>query len=360
MEMILSPTLRLANSQTMPSRKRSWGGRDDDRFMTDRKQRGNTRDISTDYDYSRFSTPRKAKRPLKDMKQTILDAPDVSRKRPSKLIDFSGDNSLVVALGSSVFVKQESEVSEVLESEMTISAVAWVDSCILVAAGGHVELWSPETSALDSILEGHDGDVTCCSFAGHRLATGGADGNVKITNLRTTVCDTIHVGETVVDVQWSPDGCRLAACTSSCIRIWGGEKEEVIHEHVRSISWKSPSILAVALADAVGTIQLYQVPRAHVLKEFTTGSRIHKLQCSQKHGIFVSHTNVHTWELWSFAGQLDGKFTGPDDEILDMILSKDESSIVLVSADETLRIFSFSPCKSAAASPVSNSLGMVR
>ena len=145
----------------------------------------------------------------------------------------------------------------------------------LVAAGGHVELWSPETSALDSILEGHDADVTCCSFAGHRLATGGADGNVKITNLRTTVCDTIHVGNTVVDVQWSPDGCHLAACTSNSIRIWGGDKEEVIHEHISSISWKSPSILAVALADAVGTIRLYQIPRAHVLKEFTTGCVFH-------------------------------------------------------------------------------------
>lgn len=352
---------RMLNPQTMPPRKKSWGGRDDDRFMTDRKQRSNPRDLSTDYDYSRFSTPRKSKNPLQDMKQTILDAPDVSRKQPSKLTGFNNDHDLVVALGTCVFVKHDDDVSQVLESEMTISAVAWVGPDILVAAGGHVELWDPETSALDSILEGHDGDVTCCSFAGHRLATGGTDGNVRITDVHTGDCRTVHIHGIIQDVQWSPDGCHLAAHTTDCIKIWGGDKEETIHEHsIGAISWKSPTMLAVGLADAAGTVKIFQVPRLKVLKEFSTGNRISKLICSAKHGIFIAHSGIYTWELWSFTGQLEGKFAGADDEILDMVMSKDEARIVLISADETLRIFSFAPAKSAASSPFSNSLGMVR
>ena len=354
--------LRITNARTMTPRKRSWGGKEEDRFLTDRKQRMTPKDISTDCDHSRFSTPKKSRNVLKNVKQTILDAPDVSRKRPSKLIDFNDNSDLVVALGSSVFVKHDENVYQVLESEMTITAVAWVDCDILVAANGHVELWDPDTSTLDSILEGHDGDVTCCSFIGHRVATGGEDGRVRITDISTNECTTICAPGPIQEVKWSPDGCHLAAFTRDCIKIWGSDREETIHEqNVGSIAWKSASILVVGCSDAEGTIKMYQIPRIKVMKEFATGARILKIACSHKLGIFVCHARTYSWELWNYQGQLDGKFVGSEDEILDMVLARDDSKVAIISTDETLRIYSFAATRSAVSSPFASSLGgMVR
>lgn len=355
---IRTPTVRITNARTMPPRKRSWGGTDDDRFLTDRKQRMSPKDTSTECEPSRFSTPKKSRNVLKNIKQTILDAPDVSRKRPSKLIDFNASSDLVVALGNSVFVKHDENVYQVLESEMTITAVAWADSDILIAASGHVELWDPDTSTLDSILEGHEGDVTCCSFIGHRVATGGEDGQVKITDIATSECTTVNTPGPVQDVQWSPDGCHLAAFSEGCIKIWGSDREETIYEpNIGSIAWKTPSILVVGSSDAEGTIKIYQIPKAKVMKQFTTGSRIMKVACSPKLGIFVAHAKTYNWELWTYKGQLDGKFVGTEDDILDMVLAKDDTKVAIISTDETLRIYSFASPRSPVSSPFANSFG---
>jgi WD40 repeat protein len=99
------------------------------------------------------------------------------------------------------------------------------DGARLASAGQDaVRLWDVATREPRGELRGHTGYVFSVAYsaAGDLIATGSADGTVRLWDARTlAAAGVLPHGGTVFCVRFSPDGRRLAAaCGDNTIRLW--------------------------------------------------------------------------------------------------------------------------------------------
>jgi WD40 repeat protein len=112
---------------------------------------------------------------------------------------------------------------------------------------------------------GHAGPAFCVAFSpdGRLLATGGRDGNVRLTDLGTETQIAQFTGHTdgVKAVAWSPDGTRIASAgADGTTRLW----EAVSGAEVARLTGHSNQVNAVAwspdgtrVASGAGTVRLW-------------------------------------------------------------------------------------------------------
>jgi len=162
----------------------------------------------------------------------------------------------------------------------------------LVAAGtadGGVRMWYTRNGEDARMLKGlHEGHVRCLAFRadGQRLATGGDDGKLVITDLASgTVLDSFKRDTRVIRVEFSADGETVAAAyghPEPVARLWNLKDKDFVNlkghtENVHTVSLRSDGRLAVTTAHD-GSVRLWEIggnlPRKMVLGLGMVGERL--------------------------------------------------------------------------------------
>ena len=294
------------------------------------------------------SIPRQKKIPF--ITDKILDAPEVIDDFPSKLIDFSNNNRLVVALGATAYVCDGDKVNEIMQQRTIINSVAWWANNVLISGAGKVELWDCQHRMPIRKFENHTN--RCVALAAHEkiLATGGYDGIVKIYDYRTKEkINEYHAnhGE-IYDLKFSLDGTQIASSGSDCAAIVMSHNKRKYRYHfkneVQSICWMPQGVLVTGENDNNGTIQLIHTrgndnDRIKTISGFPVGN----LAWTENWGLIVSHhCNSGIWELYTSDLHRIAKYQCHKKPIMTLAATSDGSQVATISLDETLRIYELS------------------
>ena len=293
--------------------------------------------------------------------ETILDAPDVVNDFPSQLIDISNTNSIIVALGSSVYCWRKGIVTEILQSETLINSVCWMDNNVVISAKGNVELWDVNQCKIIRSFQRHNDKVgTISTTCDCRVATGGRDSVIYVTDIRCNAFDPLinHHGE-ITSVKWSPEGTFLASCSDSDskITIWkNNEVKSVLKDsrfqtnddndgninsnRIASLAWQSHHVLITGDSSNRGTVRYIPIHSNDDEKWFYTNSPISDISWSKKWGLAISHKGVNSfWEIRNNEFQRNTMVNGNMGDIVNIVTSEDNSLVATISVDETLRTY---------------------
>jgi cell division cycle protein 20 (cofactor of APC complex) len=274
----------------------------------------------------------------------VLDAPDVVTEFPAKLIDFNRQNQLAVALGHSIYIWEEDRVTQLMEADTDITALCWADDHIVISARGEVELWDVNRSTIIRPLAPHSERCCAMSFAGQRVATGGADAAIHVTDLRSSSRSSFpghH--EEILALAWSPDGVHLASSAyDNKVIVWG-ERKKRVHDFsapIRSIAYVTPTVVAVGELNESGSIRFLYRRDGQSEMSVETGAPVSAIAFSEHWGVFAGHRQTNfQWELWSREMRRIGQYNGHNGDILNVAASQDGSMLATIGADETLQIW---------------------
>lgn len=152
----------------------------------------------------------------------ILDAPDLVDDYYLNLLDWSSQDTLAVALGSTLYL-WEAESGEIKmltqtqEPEDYITGVSWAADGRHLAVGTNnceVQIWDVNKLRQVRRMGGHRGRVGSLSWNGSILSSGGRDGQIINHDVRVrdhvTSKFTSHEQE-VCGLKWSNSGQHLAS-----------------------------------------------------------------------------------------------------------------------------------------------------
>ena len=320
--------------------------------------------------------------------ETVLDAPSVVDEYPSQLVDISNDNSIIVALGSSVYLWQNGDVKEILESVNNINSVCWAgdNSNVIISAQGQVELWDVNKCEIVRSFCPHNGIVGTIdvSHLGNRIATGGCDSVINISDIRSTISEPYYgnYGE-VSAVKWSPDGTTLASSShiiydnnegnsgddsnrsytkyESKVKIWNNNSVKTIFKStysqntpiksgvITSLAWQSYQVLITGDDSEQGIVNYIPVLSTNDYKYFSTNSPVSSISWNKKWGLAIAHKgncennntneNYHScnWEIRNNDFKRIASVGGSNGNIINIVSNYDDSMIVTISSDESLR-----------------------
>ena len=159
----------------------------------------------------------------------------------TEAVVFSLDSKTLI-LGSTDFFGDEPETITMWDVDtgvktaaiegMSVNAVALSPDGKMIAAGydrndENIKLWDVATQALAATLEGHYAKVFSVDFSpdGTLLVSGSNDGTIRLWDVATgdsLASSDWHVFGlfAVWDLQFSPDGTRIAAVASRQIKVW--------------------------------------------------------------------------------------------------------------------------------------------
>lgn len=288
------------------------------------------------------STPRK-KQNIRIFEQ-LLDAPDVVCEFPSKLISFSKKNVLAVAIDRTIWLWDDGNVLEFMESNSPITGLCWADEGLVLTAGGNVELWDVNHQSPVQSFPSHTKRCGALNWKGHRLATGGCDNNIFISDPRTGSSDILngHLDE-ISTLEWSPDGVHLASGSKDKrVIVWGDQKKRIYHHEdgIQAITWQTQNLVASCDASSSGQIWINSLLPDEEEKVIDTGAPLSDLCHSDKLGICASHrkTDFH-WEIWGNDNSKINSSTGHTNDIINIIITDDNDMVATIGADETLRLW---------------------
>lgn len=286
------------------------------------------------------------KQPIPIVTDKVLEAPDVVDDPPVKLIDFSRKNAMAVALGNSVYIWDDGNSALLLEADCPITSLCWVENQLIVSARGEVELWDPMKGQMVRSFPSHLEKCGSCSFIGHRLASGGSDGIINITDIRSDDCEPYeaHKGS-VCSLSWSSDGVHLASSgLDSKVIIWGDQKKcsYDFKAPVYGLNWISQNIFACGDSTENGNLILSSINKNEDEQLcHPTGAPISGISYHEKWGLTLSHrTSLSDWEMWA-PNELRkvAEYGGHKGDIINLCGSKDGRYIATIGSDETLRLW---------------------
>lgn len=294
--------------------------------------------------------------------ERILDAPDLTKSSYLKLIDWGCDNIIAVALGCSVYSwnAQTHEVEKLADFSSQVTAVSWMPDGTRLAIGmasGVMCLWDCRhqielyrTLSLPSrvstlawnnrrVLSASDcsGEIAVhdpranlslpmaghrtgmCSLApcGHALASGGRDGLLNIWDLRSNRIPAVQHRNAaeVKSLAWCPWKRNLLASGSGyidgTIRMWHGDHlSDVIatFSDVNGIGWNSSRQELVSI-----------------------------------HG--MPTPCIALWNCNNLKKVKDNRLRQDATTMLSMTQSPDQTTVAVISENETIQFFKIAPIR---------------
>lgn len=307
-------------------------------------------------------TPKSSKHPP-TAKTVILDAPDIRKDPPVKLIDVNDRNELVVAIDTNVYIWKDNKYHLLMDGNVPIDGVCWVGNNVAISGDGHVELW--DVNRQEAFQEFFDHDRRAAALSAYRdtaFATGGADGVVCIFDLRNSRNSrkyNAHRGQ-VCTLSWAPDGLTLASGGDDCnVSVFEPRQKYPGHiKHtapVHSLAWMKPGLLVTGQSNDQGEIKMFNLKTGEQKSE-TTGASISGICMTEKWGLLVSHDD-HSgiWEIWTHdLSRKYAEYKNHDDQIINISSNSEGSYVVTISGDEHL---AFTELQKAVLTPVQQSRG---
>lgn len=327
--------------------------------------------------------------------ERILDAPNIINDYYLNLLDWSSDNIVTVALGSSVYLWNAGtgNIEVLFENEEGDHAcsLAWIEEGHILAVGtnsGNVELWDCSKMKRLRIMTGHSARVGSLAWNSYMVSSGSRDGSIIHHDVRQRdhYIGTItgHTQE-VCGLKWSPDAKYLASGgNDNLVNIWAAEAGSVstgtnpvhvLNEHqaaVRAIAWCPWNSNTVATGGneifmlyfftllipnqffyqfkggtADRCIKFWNVNNGTCTNSVDTKSQVCSLLFSKNYKELISahgfaNNQLTVWKYPSMIKQVD--LTGHTQRVLQMALSPDGSTVMSAGADETLRLWNcFAP-----------------
>lgn len=304
--------------------------------------------------------------------ERILDAPDIINDYYLNLLDWSSDNIVTVALGSSVYLWNAGtgtiEVLFETEDGEHVCSLSWIEEGHILAVGtlsGNVELWDCSKMKRLRVMTGHSERVGSLAWNSFMVSSGSRDGTIIHHDVRQRehliATLTGHTQE-VCGLKWSPDLKYLASGgNDNLVNIWatesgavttGSNPLHVLNEHqaaVRAIAWCpwQSNVLATGGGTADRCIKFWNVGNGSCMNSVDTKSQVCALIFSKNYKELISahgfaNNQLTVWKYPSMTKQVD--LTGHTQRVLQMAMSPDGSTVMSAGADETLRLWNcFAP-----------------
>ncbi|XP_055637813.1 cell division cycle protein 20 homolog [Toxorhynchites rutilus septentrionalis] len=297
----------------------------------------------------------------------ILDAPDIINDYYLNLMDWSGDNVVAVALGSSVYLwNAASGTIEVLyenEGSDHACSLGWIQEGHILAVGtntGTVELWDCEQMKRLRVMDGHTGRVGVLAWNSYVVCSGSRDGTIVNHDVRTrdhNVAVLRGHSQEVCGLKWSTDGKYLASGgNDNLVNVWSvangaphttTNPVHAFNQHqaaVRALAWCpwQPNILASGGGTADRCIKFWNVNNGQLINSVDTKSQVCGLLFSKNYKELISahgyvNNQLTIWKYPSMTRQID--LMGHTGRVLQIAMSPDGTTVMSAGADETLRLW---------------------
>eukprot|EP01129_Flabellula_baltica_P017259 TRINITY_DN9512_c0_g1_i1.p1 TRINITY_DN9512_c0_g1~~TRINITY_DN9512_c0_g1_i1.p1 ORF type:complete len:432 (-),score=95.42 TRINITY_DN9512_c0_g1_i1:261-1556(-) len=305
----------------------------------------------------------KAKRVVPKSAIKVLDAPGLVDDYYLNLLDWSQDNVVAIALGSSVYLwnAETSETHELVrladDKIVTSVSFAGASSARYLAVGTEdcmVQLWDVNTQTQLRQFADHSGRVSSLAWNQHVLSTGSQDTLIINNDVRMSQhkISTFagHEGE-ICGLKWSKDGSQLASGgNDNILNLWSPDKVNptfTLTDHVSAVKaldwcpWQN-NLLASGGGAADRTIKFWNTTTGQCLNSVTTDSQVCSLQWSQHEKEIVSSHGFAKNQLtvWKYPTmEVVGEMTGHTSRALHTAQSPDGTTILSASPDQTLRFW---------------------
>jgi cell division cycle protein 20 (cofactor of APC complex) len=311
--------------------------------------------------------------PKESMK--TLDAPDLLDDFYCHLLDWSSQNIVAVALGSTVFLwngdnAKTEELCADNAASGDVTAVRWTQDGTHLAVGDNdaiVSLYDASAGKRLRKLAGHSMRVGSLAWNDHILTSGSKDGHIIHHDVRQrdhVVATLAHHEQEVCGLEWSPDGSNLASGSNdNTVAVWDGMSKtpkHILTEHssaVKALAWCpwQRNLLATGGGMADRTIRFWNTTSGICMNFVDSGSQVSDLKWSLSEkeiasGHGFSQNQISIWKYPSLVKVTD--LVGHTGRVLNLAQSPDGTTLLSASADETLRfwkVFSKVEKKSSAA-----------
>lgn len=318
------------------------------------------------------ASAKKANRMIPSQPDKILDAPDLINDWYLNLVSWNSSNILSVGLNSAVYlwsaVSGETKcLLQVPENEY-VSSVSWIQDGNQLAVGtslNTIEIWDADTQTRLRKMTGHSERITALDWNSYMLTSGSKSGlifhhDVRVPNHHVGTLNG-HGGQEICGLKWSPDGKYLASgANDNRVNIWSGsnitlDAESVAPQQqlghtsaVKAISWCpwKPQLIATGGGSTDRHLRVWNALNGNNLYSVDTQSQVSGLEWNEEYQELVSAHGYQNNEvnIWKFPTMSKvGELRGHSHRILGMCMSPDRSTVVSLSADETLRFWECFP-----------------
>eukprot|EP00049_Salpingoeca_infusionum_P001851 m.51523 g.51523 ORF g.51523 m.51523 type:complete len:467 (+) comp11241_c1_seq1:205-1605(+) len=304
---------------------------------------------------------KKSTRMIPQAPDRILDAPELRADYYLNLIDWSAQNTVAVALDTTVYLWDASsgsitELCSVGNPGDYISSVSWAADGTHLAVGTHdsaVQIWDVTAQRKLREMTGHEARVGAMDWNEHILSSGSQTGHIINSDVRVQQHAVSHLrghSSEVCGLKWSPDGRLLASGgNDNVLNIWTGEGElkHRLTEHqaaVKALAWCpwQNNLLASGGGTADRHIRFWNSSTGNCVNAIDTKSQVCSLLWSKEHKEIISGHGFSNNQLtiWKYPTlNKVAELTGHTERVLSMAMSPDGQTVVSAAGDETLRFW---------------------
>eukprot|EP00899_Mesostigma_viride_P029481 jgi/Mesvir1/9718/Mv12189-RA.1 len=308
---------------------------------------------------------RKAFRHIPQTPERILDAPELIDDYYLNLLDWSRDNVVAVALGTTVYLWNASSgtIEQLLQTnhdEDYVTSVAWAADGQHISVGtnsAEVQIWDASRLKQVRSLKGHQARVGSLAWNASVLSSGSRDNSIMNHDVRVrehvTAVLRAHEQE-VCGLKWSPSGQQLASGgNDNMLHIWdaasisNGTYLHRLAGHqaaVKALAWCpfQSNLIASGGGTADRCIKFWNTHTGACLNSIDTHSQVCALQWSRHERELLSSHGFSQNQLclWKYPSMVKmAELSGHTARVLHMASSPDGSTVVSAAADETLRFW---------------------
>jgi len=299
-------------------------------------------------------------REIKTSSEKILDAPGLLDDYYLNLLDWSDDNVVAIALGSSVYLwnAETSETCQLMALEnvlITSLTFAKHPSSRYLSIGTEdcrVLIWDINQQMQVRELDGHTGRVGSVAMNHYILSTGSFDGNIINHDVRKAehIINTMrnHEGE-VCGLKWSND-LLASGGNDNILNVWNLGNDQPLYtftEHtaaVKAISWCpwQSNILASGGGSTDRSIKFWNTLTGDNINTVVTDSQVCSLQWNIQHKELISSHGFtkNQITIWKYP-KMDpvAELLGHTSRVLHTAFSPDGTCLLTASPDQTIRIW---------------------